>query len=282
MPSHSIHLSKSFNRKVDELVQKYDRSNEPSPALRDFLRNADGLTSLMNAIRRHVLLVQSRSKDIEDAQITVYDSALLILSNHGDDPRDTGALELYLAEFLGIVPTSPGSLDRQKIDDHVSLESALTRATESGHTTDRTASADEEDKKPDHASMSRNEVSSFDDDRLRAQADRLIEVYRLAKSEYYGEKKRDGVDLLSLVRYLRDTAENTLLYLQANGMADHPLVSDIKYSFEMAKDKAAQLSGGRARHFDEPFKDSGRRHLRHTKRRRSHRSVDSYRPRDYR
>ncbi|PYH90256.1 hypothetical protein BO71DRAFT_388027 [Aspergillus ellipticus CBS 707.79] len=294
MSSFSVPLSKSFQRKVDELVQKYDRISEPSPALRDFLRNPDELACLMNAVRRQVLLVQARSRDLEDAQITVYDGALLILSNHGDDPRDTGALELFLAEYLGLVPTFPASQVKQKIVHHGSLGSAPIRATESGHATERAMTTDERAHgKLEHAPVSRDDApsrhhhgndpthlgfgSSSSDKHLRGQADRLIEVYRSAKNEYYGEKKRDGAEGLGLVRYLRDTAENTLLYLQGNGMSDHPLIPDIKYSFEMAKDKAAQLSGGRGRRFDEPLRDAGRHSHRH-KRRRSCRDVDSYRP----
>ena len=127
MSSHSTHLSNPFQRKVDELVQKFDRITEPSPALRDILRDPEGLASLVNAIRRQVSLVRCRSQDLEDAQITIYDHALLVLSNYGNDPRDTGALELYLTEFLGIVPMSTVSQARQSINDHVTLRNVLTR-----------------------------------------------------------------------------------------------------------------------------------------------------------
>ncbi|OOF91628.1 hypothetical protein ASPCADRAFT_9554 [Aspergillus carbonarius ITEM 5010] len=278
MSSHSTHLSNPFQRKVDELVQKFDRITEPSPALRDILRDPEGLASLVNAIRRQVSLVRCRSQDLEDAQITIYDHALLVLSNYGNDPRDTGALELYLTEFLGIVPMSTVSQARQSINDHVTLRNVLTRATnddaqeKSGHIL----------KAHDHREHHQNTEgvahsqpgSSPDDTRIREQAHRLIQVYRAAQNEYDDEKHREGVHDLSLVRYLRDTAENTLLYLQGNGMSDHPLIQNIEYSFKMAKDKAAQLSGGRGRRFDEP------REPRYPPKQKRRRGVDSYRPRD--
>ncbi|PWY72197.1 hypothetical protein BO94DRAFT_539321 [Aspergillus sclerotioniger CBS 115572] len=116
--------------------------------------------------------------------------------------------------------------------------------------------------------------SSPDDTRIREQAHRLIQVYCAAKKEYDDEKHREGVHDLSLVRYLRDTAENTLLYLQGNGMSDYPFIQDIENSFKMAKDKAAQLSGGRGRRFDEP------REPRYPPKHKRRRGVDSYRPRD--
>ncbi|PYI06748.1 hypothetical protein BO78DRAFT_429481 [Aspergillus sclerotiicarbonarius CBS 121057] len=290
MSSHSTHLPNPFQRKVDELVQKYDRITEPSPALREILRDPEGLASLVNAIRRQVSLVRCRSQDLEDAQITIYDHALLVLSNYGDDPRDTGALELYLTEFLGIVPISTVSQARKSISDHVTLRNVLTRVTGSGYTTGKTTAIDDgtpeksENTPKPHDNRERHQntegvghsqpSSSPDGTRVREQAHRLIQVYRTAKNEYNDKKHRDGVHNLSLVRYLRDTAENTLLYLQGNGMSDHPMIQDIEHSFRMTRDKAAQLSGGRGRRFDEP------REPRYPPKLKRRRGVDSYRPRD--
>ncbi|RAL04715.1 uncharacterized protein BO80DRAFT_347360 [Aspergillus ibericus CBS 121593] len=290
MSSHKTHLTNPLQRKVDELVQKYDRITEPSPVLREILRDSEGLASLVHAIRRQVSLVRCRSQDPEDAQITIYDHALLVLSNYGDDPRDTGALELYLTEFLGIVPISTVFQARKSIDGHVTLRNVVTKVTGSGYTPGKPTVIDNDaqDKSEHRVKVNDNKErhqndesighshpsSSPEDTRIREQAHRLIQVYRAAKTEYSDEKQRDGVHDLSLVRYLRDTAENTLLYLQGNGMSDHPLIQEIEYSFKMARDKAAQLSGGRGRRFDEP------REPRYPPKLKRKRGVDSYRPRD--
>lgn len=90
------------------------------------------------------------------------------------------------------------------------------------------------------------------------------------------------------MRFLRDTAENTILYLRTNGLFDHELIPELEKTFDYARDKAAQLSGGRKRHFDDDRdrerdgdrekRDRERRGESGEKRSRSGRVIDSYRP----
>ncbi|KAL2862261.1 uncharacterized protein BJX67DRAFT_366711 [Aspergillus lucknowensis] len=102
---------------------------------------------------------------------------------------------------------------------------------------------------------------------------RLLEVYQQAKEDYLREKERYGVESLPAVRFLRDTAENTLRYLHDNGLSGHAWVPDLEETFAAARDRTVQLLGGRKRHFDEGR--WGRR-----SRKRGRRIVDSYRPRE--
>lgn len=83
------------------------------------------------------------------------------------------------------------------------------------------------------------------------------------------------------MRFLRDTAENTILYLRTNGLFDHGLIPELEKTFDYARDKAAVLSGGRKRHFDdycERERERERERGSGEKRSRSGRVIDSYRP----
>jgi len=121
----------------------------------------------------------------------------------------------------------------------------------------------------------------------------MLAIYHRAKEDYHSIKRRDNVEPLHAVRFLRDTAENTILYLRTNGFFDHELIPELERTFDYARDKAAQLSGGRKRHFDDDWereRESDRNRNRRKrgmkersgesgeKRSRSGRVIDSYRP----
>ena len=118
-------------RTVDELVQKYYRTNQPSTndILREILGSPEQASLLFSALRRQVSLIKCRSQSFEDGQITTYDRALLELSRNGENLTETGALELYLTEFLGIVPISPTSQSRAILAKQLELESVLNRGS---------------------------------------------------------------------------------------------------------------------------------------------------------
>lgn len=103
----------------------------------------------------------------------------------------------------------------------------------------------------------------------RDQAERIVGIFYEARRDYHDALQTDGFTSTATIRFLRDTAENALLYLRQNAMMDHAAVPDLQESFALARDKAAELCGGRKRHFD----DEGRR-----SHKRSRRAVDSYRP----
>ncbi|RAK84101.1 hypothetical protein BO79DRAFT_276010 [Aspergillus costaricaensis CBS 115574] len=294
MASRDVHTSEFFQRKVDELVRKYDRITEPNAVLQAILQDPESMRSLVDAIQRQASLVRHRSRNVEDAEITVFDNALMILSNGGHDTQDVGALELYLAEYLGVCTFSPIAHAKQALHDYDILQDTVTRATASPSITDEATPTEEQPQSPEQAVKTHaqdNEHSrrlqhilpprpppTLEEVRRREQVERLIQMYEKAKAEY---SKKDPEDIdISLAKYFRDTSENTLHFLRVNDMSDHPLIPDIENSFERAKGKAAQLAG-RGRHFDEPRattsthnhplkKRRGRRHR--------YREVDSYRP----
>ncbi|KAE8375577.1 hypothetical protein BDV26DRAFT_294881 [Aspergillus bertholletiae] len=281
-------------RTAEDLVRKYYRINRPNTndILREILGSPEQASLLFSALRRQVSLIKCRSQSFEDGQITTYDRALLKLSRNGDNLTDTGALELYLTEFLGIVPISPTSQSRAILAKQLELESVLSRASAHGSTPEtaidrkvqsETLFVDHAPPKPeyeprDHDDNYYAEHTSLKNSSTRHtqqvfdRVDRLLDVYHRAKDEYYKALQTEGFVSLETVRFLRDTAENVLRYLHANGLSDHISVPDLEQVFTIARDKATQLTGGRKRHFDEGAEKHGRKSKR--------RALDSYRPTD--
>jgi hypothetical protein len=129
MPPSLAHRPRVDNsqKKVDELIRKYRSADGPSPVMLELINSPDSYSILINALRRQISLIKCRSHDFEDCQITVYDKALLILSNHGDRVTDPSVLEIYLTEFLGVVPIAPQTDGKVAIANHVELENVLER-----------------------------------------------------------------------------------------------------------------------------------------------------------
>ncbi|KAE8131694.1 hypothetical protein BDV38DRAFT_12969 [Aspergillus pseudotamarii] len=279
-------------RTVDELVRKYYTIDQQSTndILREILGSPEQASLLFNALRRQVSLIKCRSQAFEDGQITTYDRALLKLSRNGENLTDTGALELYLTEFLGIVPISPASQSRAILAKQLELENVLSRASTHGSTPEivighkeqpETLFVDQAPLNPEHEPRDHNDHHYVEQIELKTNStrhaqqvfdrvDRLLEVYHRAKDEYYKALQTEGFVGIETVRFLRDTAENILRYLHANGLSDHTSIPDVEQVFLIARDKATQLTGGRKRHFDEGVERHGRR--------RKRRALDSYRP----
>jgi hypothetical protein len=101
---------------------------------------------------------------------------------------------------------------------------------------------------------------------------RILAIYVKAKDEYYNLDDSQPVQKLQAARFLRDTAENTLNYLHACHCSEHSMIPELAENFEIAKEKATQLSGGRKRRFE--IMETGDQPLQRAKRRR----ADCYRP----
>ncbi|PLB51087.1 hypothetical protein P170DRAFT_355635 [Aspergillus steynii IBT 23096] len=292
------HSKKHFESKVDDLVRKYTKISEPGEALRHILQNEDESTLLIQAVRRQIALIRCRSQAPEDDQITMYDKALLVLTRHGKDPGDIGALELYVTEFLGIVPISPASQSKNILSQHVELQAILNRGSARASETESFAVPENRlprNQQPRQNSSDRRLHSSENTDPnerqlepynrevksvprrsntshsqgVRDQTERILGVFYEARRDYFEALQTDGFASTTTIRFLRDTAENALLYFRQNAMMNHDAVSDLQKIFAIARDKAAELCGGRKRHFDDENKHTHKR---------SRRAVDSYRP----
>ncbi|KAL4878920.1 hypothetical protein BJY04DRAFT_220750 [Aspergillus karnatakaensis] len=313
---HHHNQGNDLQTRVDELIRKYRRPHDPTPVMVEILNNSSACPILVAALRRQVSLIKCRSQAFEDCQITVYDRALLVLSNYGESLTDYGALELYLTEYLGIVPIAPVADSKDAVMQHVELENVLkrVRATHEGqavagsmkqertrellppHTFDIHAEYERhlaaplhsDDEEPRHITALGIKAREVD-----IRVTRLLDVYQKAKDDYFRTKARDGVDSLEAIRFLRDSAENTLRYFQANGLSNHGWVPDLEHTFIMARDKTTHILGGRSRHFEDENRrthvrapTAPRRHFDEDRRvrkynqRRTRRIIDSYRPGD--
>jgi hypothetical protein len=77
----------------------------------------------------------------------------------------------------------------------------------------------------------------------------ILAVYAKAKADYFTIDESNTEDKSRAAKFLRDTAENTLVYIRAQ-KADHRLIPELESTREMAKDKAVTLCGGRKRRFE--------------------------------
>jgi hypothetical protein len=80
--------------------------------------------------------------------------------------------------------------------------------------------------------------------------DKLIETYQKAKDDYYIlEVTESHGKQTNNVRFLRDTAENLLRYLESVDK-DHHLIHELEDIVESSKAHANELAGGRKRKFE--------------------------------
>lgn len=88
------------------------------------------------------------------------------------------------------------------------------------------------------------------DPRLDEKLRRIVNVYLKARQDFKDINDDDFAEKASAARFLRDSAENTLNCLQARGLDSHWLVPELEAVFAHARDRAAQLLGGRKRRFE--------------------------------
>lgn len=91
----------SLDKEVYILVHKYQAIKTPRTVIH--LSKTPGYRELFNHVfEYHIGLIKTRSQSFEDCQITVYDKALLILTDNGSSLSHFGAIELFKDEILGI------------------------------------------------------------------------------------------------------------------------------------------------------------------------------------
>lgn len=104
---------------------------------------------------------------------------------------------------------------------------------------------------------------------INANVNRMLHTYFRAKNDFYTkhESTRSLYDpkLADAAKFLRDSAENALSYLEAQELSsscDSDLLLELRAVFDFAKSKAIEILGGRKRRFEvESFYrdgDSGR------------------------
>ncbi|KAN0079066.1 hypothetical protein V8E54_005579 [Elaphomyces granulatus] len=242
-------------KQVERLASKYKRIGATHPMLQEILKKPEKFSSIWDVINRQLSLIKSRSQAFEDGEITVYDKALLVLSDNGNNVKNHGALNLYLEEFIGIAQDS----EFQKMNDafnwHVALKGFFVKVSQYNEETPSFGGKGEKimpDSNGLHLEEADKDRSS--DSVITTSADekvaRIISIYLRAKDDYFSLDDSNITEKLRAARFLRDTAENSLNYLHALDCMEHGLVPELEEIFEQAKNKATQLSGGRKRRFE--------------------------------
>ncbi|EED13056.1 hypothetical protein TSTA_055580 [Talaromyces stipitatus ATCC 10500] len=257
---------------VDALVSEYESLKEPSDGL-CYIRGSPKLySSFCDLIKHHIGLIMSRPKAIEDGYVTVYDKCLLELCRNGKDVDNLAGQEFYIREFMGIDPDSRlQSYVEDMIDREVSVTDDLLRSyrsrSESQHqqikeevktNTVTKSEATPSQNLPFSETVFAAYATVFHPNMsINANINRMLHTYFKAKSDFYAlhesARDRDDPKLADAAKFLRDSAENALSYLQAQGilsLCDSSLVMELQTVFGFAKSKAIEFLGGRKRRFE--------------------------------
>ncbi|OAX79909.1 hypothetical protein ACJ72_05765 [Emergomyces africanus] len=245
----------NLNEESAALAKKYINVNSVKPMLSEFVRNSDLFRLLYEVFEHHMALIKSRSQALRDGQITVYDKALLELTDKGTEPYNMGAIQLFLDEVIGMKGAEVAHLEALVIK-HVAVKSLFVNASRANveeATTSTPAIPGKKvtngetqgDKgKNGHIKNHPKELKTINDG-----LSRILATFSNAQREYKLISDSDVVAKSRAAKFLRDTAENALNYLHARNM-QHDMVPKLQAAFQMAKEKAITLSGGRKRPFE--------------------------------
>lgn len=132
----------------------------------------------------------------------------------------------------------------------------------------------------------RDQSHKCTDSEVNERLRRMMAIFYRAKEDYNRVRRYENADSFNAVRFLRDTTENTIIYLRTQGLANHAAMIELEETFRYSKGKAAGLSGGRKRHFDDDSPEKAvnalpvgrKRHGPKRRMTRPRRAIDSYRP----
>ena len=98
---------------IHRVVVKHVRRETPAPAIALILADEKKTLLITQLLEAHVALVNSRSLNLADSQITLYDQALLNLTVNRQDLNFIPTLSLFAEEILGI--TAPEAVALGKV-----------------------------------------------------------------------------------------------------------------------------------------------------------------------
>ncbi|EQL36114.1 hypothetical protein BDFG_02366 [Blastomyces dermatitidis ATCC 26199] len=238
------------------LAEKYLDANSVKPMLSEFVKNSDLFRLLYEVFEHHISLVKSRSQALGDGQITVYDKALLELIDKGAETCYMGAIQLFLDQVMGMEGAEAADLEALVVK-HVAVRSLLLNVTRTNgqEATDpipallkkgaiNGSAPGQTHKDKNGPRNNAKELKTINDS-----LSRILSTFSNAQREYKLIPDSDVVAKSRAAKFLRDTAENALNYLHARKM-EHAMVPTLEAAFQMAKEKAIALSGGRKRPFE--------------------------------
>ncbi|KAH8696457.1 hypothetical protein BGW36DRAFT_451988 [Talaromyces proteolyticus] len=256
---------------VHELVSKYELIQHPSAALHHIKRDADFYGLFCEIIERQISIIMSRSQAFDDGHVTVYDKCLLALCRNGQYIDSVSGQELYIREFMGIDPNAPEPAVEEIIAKHTWTKGILAKfsqprtnaLTAAEIVAVKTEAVTAIDSSPQNSGpfsdsyIESYEIPNTGNPVINEHIYRLIEVYFEAKYEFYKLKSSDYQENASAAKYLRDSAENALNYINMHRLTPEVLIRELETVSDYANTKSVEFLGGKKRRF-EIRKDSSR------------------------
>lgn len=217
--------------------------------------------AFLDLLGRHIHLIKSRSQAFEDGHVTVYDKTLLSLSRNGKDVSRPAVVQYYCEEFLSLSPEATPAETGRLLRQEVGIPKALTRgklrkivdcpvSLADPLYSDRSSEMTSTDARNIVRSESKpNTFPASPRKDMEPKLARLWGVYETAREDYLAVADKNNDDAMNAARFLRDTAENTLGYLE-NKNVDPIMLAELNGTYQMAKATAVSLAGGKKRKFD--------------------------------
>ena len=97
-------LRRDLSIEIGRIVAKYSRRTAVSDEFATILADEAKAEFLYQLMEAHVRLIRTRSRRLNDSQVTIYDKALLNLTLSGKNLRNQKALSLFVEEIVGMIP----------------------------------------------------------------------------------------------------------------------------------------------------------------------------------
>ncbi|ERF71711.1 hypothetical protein EPUS_05583 [Endocarpon pusillum Z07020] len=258
LPLSSSPQKRNPEEEVHEIVEQLRTSAYLNPIVVNFLKERRQKDLFYEVIARQANLIKSRSQSFDDGHITVYDKVLLCLTDNGNRFDNAAAQEYFCEEFLGISKDGNPMVAERILRHHVILKAILAQAANpEGQYGDKYSSETKYGQRGQD--IGEAEAEGTKKDTIEHKIERLTSVYQKAKSDFEAVPYRDGIAKLNAARFLRDTAENTVMYFRdvtksgdghdvSSKMQD--LIAELEQTCKMAQASVVTLSGGRKRKFD--------------------------------
>ena len=99
--SQSPHRLQYSQNLIDQVIATYANIRTLHPVLQTLFRDIEPKNAFFAAVNREKDLIQSRSQDLGDHEITKYQKAFITMMEDEKTKSSAGVLELFLYEMLG-------------------------------------------------------------------------------------------------------------------------------------------------------------------------------------
>ncbi|RMD44950.1 hypothetical protein DV735_g7, partial [Chaetothyriales sp. CBS 134920] len=208
-----------------------ERLSEPHlDALLD--ANQEALAML---VRRQLGLIERRSADAADLQVTVFDMALVRLTEGGKDVEFMPALRFFVKEYMAMT------------EQELAKVPMCLHKLRSPHP-------------PQVGNCCHDEEPEEREEKLSPNLRKLLEVYERSRAEYLALADDGDRRTVDAAKFLRDTVENVFDSLRRNNNTNGATIdadkrAELKAMAAIAKEVVEKLCGGRKRKFDPKFRD---------------------------